>query len=177
MFNKTMMTFIAIGLLCVSVQATPVARDEELVILSTEQTVNGTLTIWGVSDGTTSKARSESPFADLQKRQCGSNDVTCSGSHTADINSCFSLITNLENNPGTTLNESPRSICLTQNGNQCCVSWANPVGGLTQGQLVSAATKIFDTCINDRISGLARNVNLNGVCTTECLSDRATGCS
>jgi hypothetical protein len=176
MFNKTLMTFLVTGLLCLGVQATPVAREEELVILRTEQTANGTLTFWGVADGATSKP--PSAFADLEKRQCGSNDVICSGDHTAGVTSCEDLLADLQAHPGTPVNESPRSICRTTVNEQCCVSWANPVPGLVEFNLVSAASKILNFCgVNPRVSGLARNVNLNGVCTTQCLSNRPNGCT
>jgi hypothetical protein len=94
------------------------------------------------------------------------------------VGSCQALIQSLNNFGGTVLGDSPRSVCLTSNGAQCCVSWSAVVHGLTQNSLVSAAQKIQDNCVVARAnSGLARNVNLQGVCLTECLSDRATGCN
>ncbi|KAJ7615956.1 hypothetical protein FB45DRAFT_680231, partial [Roridomyces roridus] len=71
---------------------------------------------------------------------------------------------------------SPRSICQTVNGNQCCVSWANAVSGLIQLDLVSAANDVLNDCGGNDISGLTRNTNLNGICTTQCLSNRPSGC-
>ncbi|KAJ7609300.1 hypothetical protein B0H17DRAFT_888983, partial [Mycena rosella] len=106
----------------------------------------------------------------------GTNDVTCSGSHTADIGVCTQLVNSL--NTGTIIGDSPRSICLGQNGNQCCVSWSAAVGSMPQSDLFSAANKILPACVSgSSVSGLARNVNLNGGCVTGCLSNRATGCS
>ncbi|KAJ7456519.1 hypothetical protein FB451DRAFT_607293 [Mycena latifolia] len=107
----------------------------------------------------------------------GTNDVTCSGSHKADSGICNQLVNSLNSNSGTVIGDSPRSICLGQSGNQCCVSWSAAVGSMPQGDLFSAAKKVFSTCFGSTISGLARNVNLNGGCVTECLSNRPTGCS
>ncbi|KAJ7740787.1 hypothetical protein B0H14DRAFT_2989875 [Mycena olivaceomarginata] len=164
--------FILSALAFFQARASPVADGaSDLVLLSTQETANGTLTFWGYPDGASKRA------VGLEKRQCGSNAVTCSGSHTADVNSCRQLISSLRSNGGQGVGTSPRSICTTQNGNQCCVSWADAVSGLTQGNLVNAAQAVLNDCAGSTVSGLSRDTNLNGVCTTECLSNRATGCS
>ncbi|KAJ7505963.1 hypothetical protein B0H11DRAFT_1850562 [Mycena galericulata] len=164
--------FILSALVFFQAHASPVADDaSDLVLLSTQETANGTITIWGYPNDASEHT------VGLEKRQCGSNAVTCSGSNTADVNSCRQLISSLRSNAGQGLGTSPRSICTTQNGNQCCVSWANAVSGLTQGNLVNAAQDVLNTCAGSTVSGLTRNTNLNGVCTTQCLSNRATGCS
>ncbi|KAJ7754727.1 hypothetical protein B0H14DRAFT_3166462 [Mycena olivaceomarginata] len=172
--------FILLALAFFQARASPVADDaSDLVLLSTQETANGTLTFWGYPDGASKRA------VGLEKRQCGNNAVTCSGSHTADVNSCRQLISSLSSNGGqgvgketdTGQKRPPRSICTTQNGNQCCVSWADAVSGLTQGNLVNAAQAVLNDCAGSTVSGLSRDTNLNGVCTTECLSNRATGCS
>ncbi|KAF7317784.1 hypothetical protein MKEN_00866200 [Mycena kentingensis (nom. inval.)] len=176
MFIKFNTVFVLAALLFAQGQATPApTTDGELVLLSTEETPTGTITIWGIpEDGTVVAARD--PEA-LEKRQCGTNNVTCSGDHTADRNACNQLVSSLSANSGQGVGTSPRSICQTVNGNQCCVSWANPVNGLTQGNLVPGAQAVLNGCGGNSISGLTRNTNLNGICTTQCLSNRATGCS
>ncbi|KAF8144969.1 hypothetical protein K438DRAFT_1735693 [Mycena galopus ATCC 62051] len=151
-------------------RASPVVEDaSDLVVLSTQETANGTITVWGYADGAFERA--------VEKRQCGGNAVTCSGSHTADVNSCRQLISSLSSSAGSGLGTSPRSLCVTQSGNQCCVSWADAVSGLVQGDLVNAAVAVFNDCAGSTVSGLSRDTNLNGVCTTECLSNRPTGCT
>ncbi|KAJ7102395.1 hypothetical protein B0H15DRAFT_329278 [Mycena belliarum] len=133
-----------------------------------------TLTYWSDAPGTIAGdalgARAPIPCS-------GNNDVTCSGSHKAESGICNQLVNSLHSNSGTVIGDSPRSICLGQGGNQCCVSWSAAVGSLPQGDLFDAAKKIFSSCFGATISGLARNVNLNGGCVTECLSNRPTGCS
>ncbi|KAJ7124593.1 hypothetical protein C8R43DRAFT_958645 [Mycena crocata] len=114
----------------------------------------------------------------LVARACsGTNDVSCSGSHQANSGVCNQLINNINANSGTIIGDSPRAVCLGQGGNECCVSWSAAVGNMPQGDLFNAANKIFNNCFGSSISGVARNVALNGGCVTECLSNRADGCS
>jgi hypothetical protein len=107
----------------------------------------------------------------------GSNDVTCSGSHKADSNLCSQLLNNLSGNDGKSVANAPRAICLGQQNDQCCVSWSAAVGTMPQVDLFNAANKAFHSCFGSTILGLARNVNLNGGCVTERLSNRSDGCS
>ncbi|KAJ6523066.1 hypothetical protein B0H19DRAFT_1269185 [Mycena capillaripes] len=112
----------------------------------------------------------------LSASACGSNDVTCSGSHLANTDICRQLVNSL--NTGTSIGNSPRSICLGQSNNQCCVSWSGAVGTMPESNLVNAANRIFGTCWSPTNgSGLARSVILNNICVTECLSNRPDGCS
>ncbi|KAJ6523039.1 hypothetical protein B0H19DRAFT_1277121 [Mycena capillaripes] len=96
----------------------------------------------------------------LSARACGTKDL---------VNSL---------NTGASIGNSPHSICLGQSNNQCCVSWSGPAGTMTESNLVNAANKIFGTYWSPTNgSGLARNVILNNICVTECLSNRPDGCS
>ncbi|KAJ7053781.1 hypothetical protein C8F01DRAFT_1375026 [Mycena amicta] len=112
----------------------------------------------------------------LDARACGTNDVTCSTANTASTPICSQLVNGLDT--GTSIGNSPRSICLGQSNNQCCVSWSVAVGTIPEDDLFPAAQKTFNTCWSaDFGSGLARNVDLNGVCVTQCLSNRPDGCA
>jgi hypothetical protein len=97
---------------------------------------------------------------------------TCSGSHQANTGDCYNLLAALSND----LNEiphSPRNIRYTN----CYASWSKPASGV-RAELYSAAVDIYNTCnSNGKVSGLKRNVNIGGTVLTQCLSDRATGCS
>ncbi|KAJ7177191.1 hypothetical protein C8R46DRAFT_889765 [Mycena filopes] len=109
---------------------------------------------------------------------CGSNTVSCSNEHKATASICQDLVNNLRDNPNNNVGNSPRAICLGQSGNECCVGWSAPVGNMPQGDLFSAANAVFDGCTQETgVSGVARDVELDGVCVTQCLSNRATGCS
>ncbi|KAJ7700476.1 hypothetical protein B0H17DRAFT_925619 [Mycena rosella] len=110
----------------------------------------------------------------LSARACGTNNVTCSGSHLVSTGICRQLVDNL--NTGTSIGNSPCAICLGQSNNQCCVSWSKAVGTMPESDLVNAA-KTFSTCWSPtNRSGLARNVILNNICVDRCLSNRPNGC-
>lgn len=112
----------------------------------------------------------------LLPSQCGSNDVSCSGSNVANTEFCRQLVNNL-NSGGVMLADSPCAVCRGQGGNQCCVSWNTAVGSIPEAFLFNAANKIVGTCFSPTFgSGFARNVVLNGGCVTGCLSNRLNGC-
>ncbi|EJD50239.1 hypothetical protein AURDEDRAFT_112316 [Auricularia subglabra TFB-10046 SS5] len=166
-------TLILAALAVFQVQAAPAPGDEALVVVKTEDSIHGPLVFYGLP-GT---ANETVAARGLTERACGTNNVQCSGRHVPDNQACQNLINALNANSGSSVGNSPRSICLTTNGNQCCVSWAKVAPGLTQGILVSAANAVQNDCVVNGQSGLSRNTNLNGICTTQCLSNRATGCS
>jgi len=116
----------------------------------------------------------------LSKKVCGSNNVSCYSSNQANQTLCNGLVNNLARS-GANVPYSPRSICLFGGGCgcTCCVSWANPVpaGTAQQFQLANAADKVLSQCSSSSgVSGLTRNTLIGDTCTTQCLSDRSTGC-
>ncbi|EJD37923.1 hypothetical protein AURDEDRAFT_116665 [Auricularia subglabra TFB-10046 SS5] len=166
-------TLILAALAVFQVQAAPAPGDEALVVLKTEDSIHGPLVFYGLPGAANETVEARG----LTERACGTNNVQCFGSNVPNRQACQNLINSLNANSGSSVGNSPRSICQTTNGNQCCVSWANVASGLTQGMLVSAANAVQNGCVVNGQSGLSRNTNLNGVCTTQCLSSRATGCS
>ncbi|KAK3392214.1 hypothetical protein B0T20DRAFT_360471 [Sordaria brevicollis] len=176
--------FLAISAFLAAVaSATPVPAPAEdgLVILQQNETEVGTITWYTDTDA---DADTEQPVdrrsvsaplsQDLHKR-CGSNTLTCSGSHRAYSPVCSNLINSLS---GQSIPQSPRSVCLSQGGNQCCISWANVVQDAQFYYLQSAAWKALNGCVsNSYVSGLTRDTLIGNTCTTQCLSDRASGCS
>ncbi|KAJ7102401.1 hypothetical protein B0H15DRAFT_329444 [Mycena belliarum] len=154
------------------VEGVPTDDSYPLVISKVVPMGEYNLTYWSDAPGSVA-----GPNAFAARACSGTNDMTCSGSHKATGSICQQLVNSLNTNSGTVIGDSPRSICLGQSGNECCVSWSAAVGSMPQGDLFNAANKIFQDCFGSTISGLARNVNLNGGCVTECLSNRATGCS
>ncbi|PKS08153.1 hypothetical protein jhhlp_005429 [Lomentospora prolificans] len=170
--RNVIVAFAALTLGVHPAQGIPVEDSEsDLVVLSSEVLLNGAvLTFHGYPPG-------DLAGRDLHRRQCGDRSLECNGSNSPSVNSCRQLIGSLRTNSAITVGPSPRSICLNQNGSQCCVSWSEVVSGLTQGDLIGAAETVLNQCVSARNnSGLVRNVSLRGVCTTQCLSNRATGC-
>lgn len=148
-----------------------------LILLDTEITPVGNLTIWGVpdnEDSATITTIDDLAHSDVQRR-CGSNQVQCNSAHSAYTTVCSALINSLRS---VGVSTAPRSICLSQSGNQCCISWANPAPGLVQTELYNAANKARNSCGGGgSVSAIARDVNLHGVCTSQCLSNRPNGCT
>lgn len=150
--------------------------EQALVLLSSEVIPAGNLTIWGVPDtgipGTPDTVDDvASPHVD---RRCGSNQVTCHTSNQAYTTVCSALIGTLG---GSGVGTAPRSICLSQSGNQCCISWGNPVPSLVQSNLYNAANSARNRCgSSGLVSAIVADTNLHGICTNQCLSNRPDGC-
>ncbi|KAJ4390440.1 hypothetical protein N0V85_007222 [Neurospora sp. IMI 360204] len=172
MLSKKM---LAIGVFLASMASAtpvPVPAEDGLIIIEQTEIEDGTITWYG-EESTPITARS--PLSPELHKRCGSNAVTCSGSHKAYAPVCTNLINNLSTQ---SIPQSPRSVCLTQGGNQCCISWANVVQDAQFWYLQSAASKALNGCVsNSYVSGLTRDTLIGNTCTTQCLSDRASGCS
>lgn len=157
---------------------------EDLVPIGTEN-VNGIDLVWygapepSTANPTAGLTKAAAEVAKVNEKRCGSNYVICYSSHKASNGVCQSLLSALSANSGNTVSRSPRAVCQGQGDNSCCTSWSVEVGGnLRYGDLYDAANKIIGQCNSGgSISGLARDVNLAGTCTTQCLSNRASGCS
>jgi hypothetical protein len=118
-------------------------------------------------------------------KRCGSNEVTCGGGvfseHLAHFDVCNSLVDWMQSSTSGVQWE-PRAYCITKHPlGQCCISWADPVSSVLQGGLASAARKVLDRCRRDadgysQVVGLTRDTLLGDTCTTQCLSNRPSGC-
>ncbi|KAK3294181.1 uncharacterized protein B0H64DRAFT_475687 [Chaetomium fimeti] len=96
----------------------------------------------------------------------------CSGNHQAPTGDCYNLLAALSNDLNE-IPESPRNIRYTN----CYASWSRAASGV-RAELYNAGADIYNTCnSNGRVSGLKRNVNIQGTTLTQCLSDRPNGCS
>ncbi|KAF7555893.1 hypothetical protein G7Z17_g1822 [Cylindrodendrum hubeiense] len=151
---------------------------EGLVILAQEVVDDGEgiLTFYGDADPVAA-ALSKREESELSKR-CGSNSLSCYSGHRANAWTCSQLIYQVEKS-STQLKQSPRSICKTVSGKQCCISWARAVSSGQEKNLASAGYRVLEGCNvwNDgTVSGLTRDTQIGNTCTTQCLSDRADGC-
>ncbi|KAK3344563.1 hypothetical protein B0H65DRAFT_508453 [Neurospora tetraspora] len=166
---------LAIGVFLASMASAtpvPVPAEDGLIIIEQTEIEDGTITWYG--EGST-PITARSPVSPELHKRCGSNTVTCSGSHKAYQPVCINLINSLSSQ---SIPQSPRSVCLSQGGNQCCISWANVVQDAQFWYLQSAAWKALNGCVsNNHVSGLTRDTLIGNTCTTQCLSDRASGCS
>ncbi|KAH7635554.1 hypothetical protein SMAC4_13726 [Sordaria macrospora] len=167
---------VAIGVFLAAIASAspvPALAEDGLVIIEQTEIAEGTITWYGEEESTPIAARSP-VSADLDKR-CGSNLQTCSGSHRAYAPVCNNLINSLS---GQSIPQSPRSVCLSQGGDQCCISWANVVRDAQFYYLQNAARKVLNGCVSGNwVSGLTRDTLIGNTCTTQCLSNRPNGCS
>ncbi|KAF9773842.1 hypothetical protein IL306_008249 [Fusarium sp. DS 682] len=148
---------------------------EGLIVLAQESVDDGAgvLTFYGDADPTAAEKRDESGLS----KRCGSNQVSCFGSHRAPIWVCTDLLYQMERS-STQLRQSPRSICKTTSGKQCCISWAKAVSGGKEDNLSPAGYKVASECNwgDNTVSGLTRDTQIGNTCTTQCLSNRPDGC-
>lgn len=153
-------------------------RQEPELIKLEEWEVEGGLTMsfWGIDEA----ADTTTPETNPLQRRCGSNNVQCYNDNLASGAVCGYLLAGVGWGLNDPIDSNRRSLCMIGAEGKCCVSWANNVSGLKLAYLVNAGKKTLSQCekVNSRaVSGKARDANLNGVCTTQCLSDRPEGCS
>ncbi|KAK3689311.1 hypothetical protein B0T22DRAFT_440794 [Podospora appendiculata] len=146
-----------------------------LVILDQFETEFGTATWYGDASPDTSDEIQHEEASQLDKR-CGTNQVACSSDHRAPVSLCNDLINTIRARGSDFIPASPRSFCLSSGGT-CCVSWANVVTGAVWSTLINSANKLVSQCNSGgNVSGLTRDTLVGSTCTTQCLSNRATGC-
>ncbi|KAL2024977.1 hypothetical protein VTK56DRAFT_3676 [Thermocarpiscus australiensis] len=145
-----------------------------LLVLEEVETGNGTVTWYGDA----SPAKRPGAGAALERRQCGAYNVLCGPIHFANSGVCNLLILHITSIGDTGIPYSPRSVCITTAGGKCCVSWAHPVSDAIKSSLIPAAKDVLSTCDQGGVvSGQSRNTIIGQTCTTQCLSNRATGCN
>ncbi|KIM94643.1 hypothetical protein OIDMADRAFT_60420 [Oidiodendron maius Zn] len=130
------------------------------------------------SNGT--KTSSLAP-AKLQERSCKTTATpVCSSSHAARNDICTALVTELFNDAGTSVSQSPRQICYEGAGEDsnpyCCVSWHSTVDNLIKGDLAPLANAMLTQCTANGISGKTSGIVVREDCTDVCLSNRGTHC-
>ncbi|KAK4041275.1 hypothetical protein C8A01DRAFT_34687 [Parachaetomium inaequale] len=142
--------------------------EDGLVLLDKFEIAEGTITTYAVDPAHAAST------VQLTKR-CGSNKVTCDGSHVPPFNTCQDLVSSIIDN-SRVLASNPRSICLNRNGGNCCISWSKDIGNVVEQDLWSAAQKSLSQCVSEGKSAKASDVTINGQCLNQCLSNRASNC-
>jgi len=140
---------------------------------------DGYLIYFGLNDNSTNTNYSEPDSLEKRAPCSRGGNLGCSSDHTARNDVCDSLVQELQADYNVPVKESPRQICYlgqSAKNSYCCVSWHNPVPGLTKGNLYDIAYNMFTHCTQNGISGKTNSVYVHGVCTSVCLSDRGTHC-
>lgn len=112
--------------------------------------------------------------ANTLARRCGSNAIHCSTTNQAVTSVCQTLVNSLHDNAGVYIPNTVQSVSWSGGDDgQCFIRWTAQVSGLYQGYLGSAADKTLSQCGGATwVSGWASDVNLNGVCVNQCMSNR-----
>ncbi|KAF6823335.1 hypothetical protein CMUS01_07279 [Colletotrichum musicola] len=110
-------------------------------------------------------------------KRCGSNQVGCDmNNNRAQKRVCGMLMDRLGGDTAQSVTPYT-SQCMTVSGvgsnNVCCTAWQRKVS-LRRRHLLNAMADIMNRCTsgNDLVSGDARDVDLNGSCQRQCLSNR-----
>ncbi len=152
--------------------AVPTIGDIEggLIIADVRNLDVGTLIVYQDGNSTTPRQLPRDPG-------CGTNSITCSTNHATYRPVCVSLMSVLNNN--VRLPDSPRSVCLSVGGSQCCISWSQPAV-VEEKNLLSSAQRVLAFCLpgDTVLSGQEKGValGLDGTCVTQCMSNRPDGC-
>lgn len=179
--KATTLTLIAaIAGSAVAVPASNMARaDEHAVTNSTEIAPGVVFTLHSAPGDIAARDEADNAAAAPRlNRRCGADSIECDDNYIPSLAACDGLINYIRTISNQVLPNSPRDACLQQSGSRCCISWSKPVPGLRAGSLISGATPVRDQCVYVQASsGLMRDHSLNGVCLTQCLSNRPNGCS
>ncbi|KAL1841098.1 hypothetical protein VTJ49DRAFT_7429 [Mycothermus thermophilus] len=164
---------LAAGLASVNAAAIHPLSDPDLVVLKTIDLGDATLYEVGRANSTTSTpVRSSSEEGSKLQARCGSNQVVCTSHDYSTYLACDGLIRSINQTPHNELD--PAAIGLyrvDEYGTICYTAWPQRIPGLRYGHLVSAAWKVNSVCNGGaRVSGYAHDVNLNGVCTRQCVN-------
>jgi len=133
---------------------------------------NATLTWYGNAGPAT---RSTQEARGAQDVGCGSNRIQCATSHAYDGPLCLKLFSTLTN---VDMPVEPRSVCLGQGTDQCCISWSKTtIFSMEQKDVLPSAKRVYSECgPYYSKSGQEWNVLLDGTCVSQCLSNRPDGC-
>ncbi|KAK2751861.1 hypothetical protein CKAH01_17782, partial [Colletotrichum kahawae] len=178
--------------LAINVQGTAIRaprNESEPMLMYSRMVEAGTLQYWGSTSESSAKfdwdaawenQASWPPVASsavlYANEQCGSNNVVCSDTNGAPTDLCKRLINTLLNSPGVIVPSNVNGVSLTSDRSICWIGWRDTITNMPQGNLVDAAAATMGKCGSAvDVSGWAENVNLNNVCSRQCLSNRL-GC-
>ncbi|KAF3811773.1 hypothetical protein GCG54_00014525 [Colletotrichum gloeosporioides] len=167
----------------------PPRNETEPVLMYSRMVEAGTLDYWGSASelsntfdwdtawmNQASWPPVASPAGSEANAQCGSNNVFCSDTNGAPTDLCKRLVNTLLNNRGVIVPSNVNGISLTSDRSICWIGWRDTIINMPQGNLIDAAAATIGKCGSaDAVSGWAENVNLNNICSRQCLSDRL-GC-
>ncbi|KAK4031529.1 hypothetical protein C8A01DRAFT_42029 [Parachaetomium inaequale] len=125
--------------------------------------------LWTIyDDESKSLVNATAPEAASIQRRCGGNNIHCDYvGFRARADLCGHLMDILGAPENRDLSMTP-----------CCISWSARVTGLKVNMLFGAAGPMLGQCARDNlVSARATDVDLNGSCVAQCMSNRPEGCA
>jgi hypothetical protein len=123
---------------------------------------------------------------DLNPRQCGSGNLTCSNrdmfaAHQSD---CAGLLSVLSGQPTNgTVERDKNSVCYSDGGRysaRCCISVTNPISNVVDGDYLNSAITLYNQCGNansGRVAGFISYTTIKSECNSVCLIDEFDDCT
>lgn len=126
-----------------------------------------------LASSTASTTSTSAEILSSNTKRSVSYTVYCDFSHVPDYDDCQNLVNQLFTADTVFMgNENPRNIEY----GRCYTSWSEECDFLTMW-LWNAANAMLNSCVHITMSGKATNVELGQYTLTQCLSNRATGCT
>ena len=177
---KPVALLLITGLAHVKAAATAARNETELVVLHEKIVENGVLKFLGIpslvpADQDWDQESNDAPLISplSLERRCGTNQIHCSDVNRAPASTCRFLIDVLRQYSKTALPIGVRAVGAESGGAVCYTAFNVAIPGMLIGYLISAAGLVVGNCVSGSlISGQASNVNLNGVCANQCVSNR-----
>jgi hypothetical protein len=122
-----------------------------------------------------------SDIVDLNRRQCGEGNVTCSTQqkYMANQSDCDGLISVLKGRPTNgTVRRDMSSVCYFKDSHQCCISVTTPIPNVVDEDYLPAAITLNDCWdANSKVAGVISYTAIKLECNTACLSNGYNDCT
>jgi len=162
-----------------------IPQSDGLRIVDITKTPQGTLVWYGMTQDAATRSnvnRSHTEIPGIEthgRNECGTNrPILCDENNQAGKNACLKLQQMFELSPMEAVSDFAQSVCTTSGKQSCCTSWPDRIPGLTLGMLHSGLFNAIASCNpgNHMISAKVLNVELGGICTSQCISNRHDQC-
>jgi hypothetical protein len=175
--------FIVAAFLTMAVHSLPSPPpDMGLKVIRQYEVEGGTITWYG--DQTPAKRSFDT--IDLNRRQCGSGNLTCSDKqiYMAYQSDCAGLLSVLSGQPSNgTVDRVIKSVCYSAGGRysrQCCISTTIPISNVVDGDYLNFATTLYNQCgdaKSGKVAGIIRSTKVKYDCNNVCLSSHYGQCT
>jgi hypothetical protein len=123
---------------------------------------------------------------DLNRRQCGSSNLTCSDQdiYTAYQSDCAGLLSVLSGQPSNcngTVERVIDSICYLAGGQdlrKCCIGVTTPISNVVDGDYLNFAITLYNQCARSgKVAGIISYTTIKSECNNVCLTSDYNDCT